>query len=99
MRKLVRRFSRLFPFILLTAAFGQNTRHLTILETSDLHARFLPDAQGLGGFANLATAIRHEKENCRDCLVLNGGDIVQGSPVSTLFRGVPAYEVANHLEF
>ena len=97
MRNLRRRIALLLPFVLLTAALAQDTRHLTILHTSDLHARFLPDAQGQGGFANLATAIRNQKENCRDCLVLDGGDLVQGSPASTLFRGLPSYEVANHL--
>jgi 5'-nucleotidase/UDP-sugar diphosphatase len=31
--------------------------------------------------------------------VLNAGDLVQGSPVSTIFHGLPVYEVANLLGF
>jgi 5'-nucleotidase/UDP-sugar diphosphatase len=96
MTKLLRRFSLILTFVLATAGWAQDTRHLTILHTSDLHARFLPDSQGKGGFAYVAAAIRKEKENCRDCLVLDAGDIVQGSPASTLFRGLPSYEVVNH---
>ena len=73
---------------------------LTILHTSDLHARFLPDSQGRGGFAQLATAIKQEKAKAPDStLVLHAGDFVQGTPVSTIFEGVPVWEVANHLGF
>ncbi|HEV8291943.1 MAG TPA: hypothetical protein VGP94_08455, partial [Tepidisphaeraceae bacterium] len=79
MAKLLRRFSLILTFVLATAGWAQDTRHLTILHTSDLHARFLPDSQGKGGFAYVAAAMRKEKENCRDCLVLDAGDIVQGS--------------------
>ena len=34
---------------------------LTILHTSDLHARLLPDDRGAGGFAQMTTAIAQEK--------------------------------------
>ena len=77
-----------------------DVRSLTILHTSDLHARFLPDSQGRGGFAELATAIKQEKAKAPDStLVLHAGDFVQGTPVSTIFEGVPVWEVANHLGF
>ena len=77
---------------------GQSaTRPLTILHSNDLHARLVPDDRGLGGFARLATAIRRERANCAACLYLNAGDLVQGTPVSTLFHGTPIYEIANLL--
>jgi len=68
-------------------------RKLTILHTNDLHARLLPDDHRLGGFAHLATALRRELQGCASCLYLNGGDSAQGTPVSTLFRGLPIFEV------
>ena len=76
---------------------GQSSRRLTILHTNDLHARFLPDERGRGGFAQLATAIRAEKARPPGALVLYGGDLVQGTPVSSIFEGVPCYEVASAL--
>ena len=76
-----------------------SVKPLTILHSNDLHAHLLPDEQGNGGFARLATAVRREKMNCEACLYLNAGDIVQGTPVSTLFHGVPVYEIANLLGF
>jgi 5'-nucleotidase / UDP-sugar diphosphatase len=71
-------------------------RHLTILHTNDLHAHVLPDAQNRGGFAQLATMLRRE-ETGGNVIYLNAGDLVQGTPVSTLFQGAPLYEVGNLL--
>jgi len=90
------RRSFLWLLLGLTPLFGQS---LTILHSNDLHAHLLPDEHGNGGFARLATAVRREKMNCTACLCLNAGDLVQGTPVSTLFHGIPVYEIANLLGF
>jgi len=76
-----------------------SVRALTILHTNDLHARLLPDSTGRGGWAYLATAIRQERSGCDSCLLLNAGDLVEGTPVSTLFHGVAEYEIANRFGF
>lgn len=92
------RFRRLYLLVLLLATVTpaqQATRWLTILHVNDLHARLLPDLDGRGGFAHLATAIERERAGSKSCLLLNGGDFVQGSPVSTLFQGLPVFEIAN----
>jgi 2',3'-cyclic-nucleotide 2'-phosphodiesterase (5'-nucleotidase family) len=78
-------------------ATPSGARPLTILHSNDLHAHLMPDDRGLGGFARLATAIQREKAGCGACLYLNAGDVVQGTPVSTLFHGTPVYEIANLL--
>ena len=70
---------------------------LSILHFNDFHARLLPNAQGLGGAAYLAAAIQQERKNCPRCLLLTAGDNVQGSPVSTIFRGLPVFEVLRPL--
>jgi 2',3'-cyclic-nucleotide 2'-phosphodiesterase (5'-nucleotidase family) len=88
----------LFSLVLLACgADGDPARSITILHTNGLHARLLPDASNLGGFAHLATAIRSECQDSRGCLVLDGGDLVQGSPVSSIYHGVPIFEIANLL--
>jgi len=74
-------------------------RTLTILHTNDLHSQLSPLANHEGGFAYLAAAIRHEREGCVDCILLNAGDLAQGPPVSSLFQGVPVFEIANMLGF
>jgi 2',3'-cyclic-nucleotide 2'-phosphodiesterase (5'-nucleotidase family) len=89
----------LFLLVLLAgcASGQQEIRKLTILHTNDLHARLLPDAEGFGGFAYVAAAIQQEKASSEATLVLHGGDFVQGTPVSTIFRGEPVWEIGNHL--
>ncbi len=74
-----------------------DTARLTILHLNDLHARFLPDEEGRGGFAHLATAIAQEKARAKNAIVLMAGDLVQGTPVSSIYEGVPCYEVASLL--
>src|SRR5664279_820767 len=76
---------------------AQDIRPLTILHSNDLHAHLLPDDLDRGGFARLATEVRRQKAQCAACLYLNAGDVVQGTPVSTLFHGAPIYEIANLL--
>jgi 2',3'-cyclic-nucleotide 2'-phosphodiesterase (5'-nucleotidase family) len=76
---------------------AQEIRPLTILHSNDLHAHLTPNDRGIGGFARLTTAVRQEKASCAACLYLNAGDLVQGTPVSTLFHGTPVYEIANLL--
>jgi 5'-nucleotidase/UDP-sugar diphosphatase len=71
---------------------------LSILHFNDFHARLSPSDKGIGGAAYLATAIQQERKNCPRCILLNGGDNVQGSPVSTIFRGLPVFEVLRPLK-
>src|SRR5262245_53186531 len=71
------------------------TRDLTILHLNDLHARLTPDSDGLGGFAHVATLLKRERAAAPASITLHAGDVVQGTPVSTMFEGVPVFEVAN----
>jgi 2',3'-cyclic-nucleotide 2'-phosphodiesterase (5'-nucleotidase family) len=85
--------------LLACAPLTAEIRSLTILHTNDLHARLSPLEDRQGGFAYVATVIRRERANCTDCILLFAGDLVQGSPVSTIFHGLPVYEVANLFGF
>ncbi len=90
------RFAPVFAFLLYSVLHAE-IRPLTILHTNDLHARISALDNRHGSFAALATLIAHEKANCPECIMLNGGDLVQGSPVSTIFRGMPIFEIGNLL--
>lgn len=69
---------------------------LSILHFNDFHSKLVP-SQGRGGAAHLATAIKKQRENCPRCLLLNAGDNAQGSAVSTIYRGLPVFEVLRPL--
>src|SRR4051812_6208654 len=85
--------------LLIASALTADVRTLTILHTNDLHSRLTPLENKRGGFAHLATVIRRERANCHDCILLNAGDLAQGTPVSTIFHGLPVFEIANLLGF
>ncbi len=82
----------------LRSALAGEVRTLTILHSNDLHAHISPE-NGRGGFAYLAAVIQHERNGCTNCILLNAGDLVQGSPVSTIFHGEPIYRLSNLLGF
>jgi 2',3'-cyclic-nucleotide 2'-phosphodiesterase (5'-nucleotidase family) len=70
---------------------------LTVLHFNDLHARLLPDSNGRGGFAHLATLLKQERAATGASLTLNAGDLAQGTAMSTAFHGVPIFDLANYL--
>jgi 2',3'-cyclic-nucleotide 2'-phosphodiesterase (5'-nucleotidase family) len=90
---------RMIALLLCLTPVAAQIKPLTILHSNDLHAHLLPDDSNNGGFARLATEVRRQKTQCQACLYLNAGDLVQGTPVSTLFHGSPIYEIANLLGF
>jgi len=93
--------ARIAAVLLLVVAAGcattKSVQELTIFHVNDLHARFEPDVDGRGGFAHLATLLERERQRAGAHLTLDGGDMVQGSPLSSLFQGTPVFEIANHL--
>jgi 5'-nucleotidase/UDP-sugar diphosphatase len=74
-----------------------SVRDFTILHLNDLHARLTPAPDGFGGFAHVATLLKRERAAAPASITLHAGDLVQGTPVSTMFEGVPVYEIANRL--
>lgn len=74
---------------------------LTVLYFGDLHGHLLPD-DGTAGFARLAGLVRLIREENRRAgvptLVLVAGDCVQGTPLSSLFRGEVEFRALNLLE-
>jgi len=66
---------------------------LTILHTNDVHSRIEPfpmdgsKNQGLGGVAKRATLISQIREQEKHVLLLDAGDIFQGTPYFNFFGG------------
>ena len=68
---------------------------LTILHTNDVHSRLDPFPMdgsrnaGLGGVAARATVIKQIREEVDNILLLDAGDIFQGTPYFNIYKGEP----------
>ncbi|MFC3197762.1 bifunctional metallophosphatase/5'-nucleotidase [Parapedobacter deserti] len=78
---------------------------LTILHTNDVHSRIEPFPmdgsrnQGLGGVARRATLVERIRKEQRNVLLLDAGDIVQGTPYFNLFGGRVELELMSKLRY
>jgi 2',3'-cyclic-nucleotide 2'-phosphodiesterase (5'-nucleotidase family) len=87
-------------------AFPAGTKFLRIIATNDFHGALepRPDASGIlrGGAAYVATALDRARRECApDCetLLLDGGDLFQGTPASNLSYGRPVVEYYNRMGY
>jgi 5'-nucleotidase len=77
------------------AMAAEATQKLVILHTNDVHSRLLPFPmdgsrnQGLGGVAERAAIIKSIRAEGHATLLLDGGDIFQGTPFFNFYKGEP----------
>lgn len=72
---------------------------LVILSTNDTHSQILPTKNDMGGIMRrraLFDKVRAENENV---LVIDAGDVVQGTPYFTLYRGEVEYACLDSLGY
>lgn len=84
---------------------GAPVHRLTILHTNDTHSRIDPFPEGSGKFAGkggaarraaLVKKIRQEQKNV---LLLDAGDIFQGTPYFNLYKGALDYELMSEMKY
>ncbi len=98
------RTQRLFIITLLLIRFFFPTvleaeTRLTILHTSEHHGTALPDEDGMGGLAYQATVIKEIRAKEKNVLLLNSGDLLIGTLMSTVFKGVPDVLAMNLMKY
>jgi 2',3'-cyclic-nucleotide 2'-phosphodiesterase (5'-nucleotidase family) len=87
-------------------SFPAGTRFLRIIATNDFHGALepRPDANGVrrGGAAYVAAAIERARAECApncETLLLDGGDLFQGTPASNLSYGRPVIDYYNRMGY
>jgi 5'-nucleotidase len=82
-----------------------NTQKLTILHTNDQHSRIEPfpmdggKFQGLGGFAQRAVLINQIRQEEKHIILLDSGDIWQGTPYFNKFGGELEFKLMNQMKY
>ncbi len=87
-----------FPHIWVKNSRAENARFkLTILQTNDTHSRIDPFPmdvgrfQGLGGIARRKTLVEKIRRENPYTLLLDAGDVLQGTPYFNMFKGKVEY--------
>ncbi len=86
-------------------AAGKKAVALTILHTNDVHSRLDPFPMdgsrnaGKGGIARRATVIKQIRQEQKNVLLFDAGDIFQGTPYFNLYKGEPEILAMNQLGY
>lgn len=89
------------PMDLFAGEFSKN--RLTILHTNDVHSRIEPFEggrnKGKGGVARRATLIQHIRKQEPHVILLDAGDIFQGTPYFNFFHGEVEMKMMSELGY
>jgi len=83
----------------------ESTVQLTILHTNDVHSRIEPFPmdgsrnQGLGGAARRAALVKKIRQEQKNVLLLDAGDIFQGTPYFNLYGGELEMQIMSNMGY
>jgi 5'-nucleotidase / UDP-sugar diphosphatase len=81
-----------------------NVVQISIIHTTDLHGHILPTSDyagnaDLGGLARCATQIRRWRRQNRNSILIDSGDVYQGTDVSLRTNGALMIDLFNYLKY
>jgi len=86
-------------------AMGGKAEKITILHTNDLHSRIEPfpakdpKYANLGGLSRLSTMIDQVRKTEKNVILLDAGDVFQGTPYFNLFGGELEFKLMSNMQY
>jgi 5'-nucleotidase len=87
------------------SSFSSNTKHLTILHTNDVHSYIdpfpadHPKNPNMGGVSRRATLIENIRKENPNVLLLDAGDIFQGTPYFNYYGGELEFKLMSMMQY
>ena len=94
-----------FPALAKNNVLSKDLSQLTILYTNDVHSRIEPFSTNdpkfpnMGGFARRSAVIEQIKKENNNVLLLDAGDIFQGTPYFNLYSGELEYKLMSLMKY
>jgi 5'-nucleotidase len=86
-------------------AENKNAEKITILHTNDIHSRIEPFSvndtkyANLGGLSRLSTMVEDVRNTEKNVILLDAGDIFQGTPYFNLFGGEVEFKLMSNMKY
>jgi 5'-nucleotidase / UDP-sugar diphosphatase len=97
-----RLFIMIMFFFAITASLSRPNNSsftLTVLHTNDTHAHHLPNNEGNGGAARLATVVKEIRAESENLILLDAGDRFTGTEFHRVYRGQDNVRIMNLLGY
>jgi 5'-nucleotidase len=105
-RNFIRTGALLFsPYLHAQKTIHESSDELIVLTTNDVHSQIDafsaqdPQFPNMGGFAKRAFAIAQIRKQMKHVLVLDSGDVFQGTPYFNFFKGELEYKLMHHMGY
>jgi 5'-nucleotidase len=88
----------------LTLSARDDFHKITLLHTNDTHSRLDPFPEGskfagMGGTARRAAIIKNIRQEEKHVLLMDAGDIFQGTPYFNIYGGEPEFRAMTHMQY
>lgn len=97
--KMIKRVGLLLGTALLAVAPAVMARNLVILHSNDTHSQIDPDASGRGGILQRKAIVDSVRGAEKNVLLIDAGDMVQGSLYFKFFKGDVEYPLFNMMDY
>jgi len=87
-----------FTTLLYPPASLAEVRQLIIVHTNDLHGH-IKEEKDYAGAARISAFVDQQRELYPGVLLLDAGDAISGTPVSTMYKGLPIFRIMNAMGY